>query len=435
MFLGSNRPLPWSMLSLVSGLLLLSWSLQAFTGKLSFSPLFKNLRYPFLIFIAIVVWIFIQNSPLTPLSLHDPVWGNTSFALNNSVAGSIGVNPYDSYTALMKLCTYGAVFFLAFQYSTSTQNARLILKTVLISGLAYSAFGLYIHLTGTNTAPWHGNNHTSEGLRSTYANRNHFATYAGIITLIAFAKFMDITFMVSEKSAHLGEGIVRTLYAILESGWIYIIILITAFSSLLLTFSRGGLFSATFAMAILFLLYLYNSKNRKLSIALSFIAVCICYFGIMSISGATISNRMRSSDLENSRMVVYASTIKGISESPFLGKGYGTYAESFPKYRDRETGMFFTKAHNVYLETAFELGIPATFLLLSAIGALILICLRGVQMRKHNYIFSVIGLASTTLVAIHSLFDFSIQIPANASLYALIMGMSVAQSLKRKRSS
>ncbi|MDH5542618.1 MAG: O-antigen ligase family protein [Nitrospinota bacterium] len=434
LFLGSNRPLPWSMLSFASGLLLLSWSIQVSSGKFSFSPQFEYIRFPFWLFISVGAWIFFQNSPFTPLSWQNSAWQDASFALGNTVTGSISVNPYESYMGLMKLFTYGTIFFLSFQYSTNTKNAKLILKIVLFSGLAYSAFGLYIYLSGTSTVPWHGNDHHSEGLRSTFANRNHFATYSGMIALVALAQFMDITFKVSGQYSYLGEEIVRTLYSILESGWIYIILFIVSFSSLLLTFSRGGLISTTGAIAILFLLYLFSSKNRKLSIALSFITLCICYFGIMSISGETTSNRMRNSDLEDSRMIVYASTIKGISESPFFGKGYGTYAESFPKYRDRETGMFFTKAHNVYLETAFELGIPATALLLSAFGALIFTCLRGIMMREHNFMFPVIGLASTALVAIHSLFDFSIQIPANASLYALIMGMSASQSLKRKRS-
>ncbi|MCP4196499.1 MAG: hypothetical protein GY762_05045, partial [Proteobacteria bacterium] len=43
------------------------------------------------------------------------------------------------------------------------------------------------------------------------------------------------------------------------------------------------------------------------------------------------------------------------------------------------------------------------------------------------------GLAATTLVSSHALFDFSLQIPAVAITYAAIMGLAVAQSFSSAR--
>jgi hypothetical protein len=50
-------------------------------------------------------------------------------------------------------------------------------------------------------------------------------------------------------------------------------------------------------------------------------------------------------------------------------------------------------------------------------------------------VFPCIGVGATTLVAVHSLFDFSLQMPGVAALYWLLMGAAVAQSFGSSHSS
>jgi len=57
-----------------------------------------------------------------------------------------------------------------------------------------------------------------------------------------------------------------------------------------------------------------------------------------------------------------------------------------------------------------------------------MICMRGVWVRRRHWIYPALGVAATALVGIHALVDFSLQIPAVAYLYALMMGGAVAQS-------
>jgi hypothetical protein len=68
-----------------------------------------------------------------------------------------------------------------------------------------------------------------------------------------------------------------------------------------------------------------------------------------------------------------------------------------------------------------------------AILWLALVCLRGVWVRRRNWIYPAIGVAATVLVGAHALVDFSLQIPAVAYTYALIMGVAVAQSLPTRK--
>ena len=86
------------------------------------------------------------------------------------------------------------------------------------------------------------------------------------------------------------------------------------------------------------------------------------------------------------------------------------------------------KAHNTYLEIVLELGLPFAICLFAAVFGLSLLCFRGLRRRRRNRHYPAIGIATTLLVAVHSLIDFSLQIPAVAVSYAFVMGIAVAQS-------
>ena len=113
--------------------------------------------------------------------------------------------------------------------------------------------------------------------------------------------------------------------------------------------------------------------------------------------------------------------------------GYGTFDHSFRLYRDESIDGFYDKAHNTYLENIFELGwLQASALFLSIIW-LALICLRGVWVRQKNWLYPALGFAASVLVGVHAFMDFSLQIPAVAYTYALILGAGVAQSFPTRR--
>jgi O-antigen ligase len=151
-------------------------------------------------------------------------------------------------------------------------------------------------------------------------------------------------------------------------------------------------------------------------------------------SGEQVAERLSGTTFgSDERPVIYDLTLQGISQRPWLGTGYGTFEEAFRLFRDQRVNGLWDKAHNSYLENALELGLPAAVLLTASVGALFLRCLIGVVVRRRDAIYPAIGASATVLVAGHALVDFSLQIPAIAATYALIMGAAVAQSWRRSQ--
>jgi O-antigen ligase len=119
--------------------------------------------------------------------------------------------------------------------------------------------------------------------------------------------------------------------------------------------------------------------------------------------------------------------MSAIDAAPILGTGAGTFEEVFRFYRTTDILDVYMKAHNTYLENILELGFPAALALFSVFAGFVVLTCVGLRRRRRDVVFPCIGLASTVLVAAHSLVDFSLQIPAVTATYCLIMGAACAQ--------
>ena len=97
------------------------------------------------------------------------------------------------------------------------------------------------------------------------------------------------------------------------------------------------------------------------------------------------------------------------------------------------TPFVYDKAHNSYLEFALEAGVPALVLMIGVLGGLTALSAHGIWKHRENRLFPCIGVAAAALVASHAVIDFSLQIPAVAVIFAVLLGIATAQSLRRRR--
>ncbi len=62
-------------------------------------------------FFLVLGWGMLQISSLTPESLHHPLWADTAQTLDMDIKGSISLAKGAGFESIMRLLTYGAVFF------------------------------------------------------------------------------------------------------------------------------------------------------------------------------------------------------------------------------------------------------------------------------------------------------------------------------------
>ena len=140
----------------------------------------KEIRVPAALFVAVVLWILVQNATWTPSFLHHPIWAMTAEALGKPVEGSISVNRDLTTLALVRLITAASVFWIALQLCRNTMRVTYFVTAIAIIVAGYSAYGIIAFSLAPGTIHWMGNTLSRGFVTSTFVNQDHFATYAGI---------------------------------------------------------------------------------------------------------------------------------------------------------------------------------------------------------------------------------------------------------------
>lgn len=432
--LGSNRPLPTALLCLATGLLLMLWAVRAtFGGSIPVSP--RRLWLPLLLYATTCGWIFIQ---WLPLDFGDPIWAVAARATGQDLTARISVNPDETLAGLMRLICYAGIFWLSLQLGYASKRADLALRAVSLIAASYAAYGLVMYLSGNEWILFYKKWAYQTSLSSTFVNRNSYATFAGLGLLVITARLLmgvrqtlSLNWPVKQRIARLIE------HLLIDSRWLTACFLMTLIA-LMLTGSRAGIASTTAALFILGGIFLMGKKLSAKNLA----AICLVTAGISVLAyllgSQTLINRYETHDMEMSgegRMEVMNYALAALKSAPWTGTGYGTFENIIPAYRTSDGSILtkWDKAHNTYLENAVELGLPGVLALNIAIALLAWRCWIGTRERRRGWVWPALGLSATALVGLHSIVDFSLQIPAVTIYYAFILGVAVSQSWSRQR--
>ena len=425
--LGSNREWSWSLCMVVIGVLTLLWALSHLRGEPP-PRIFMHWSIPGLFLLA-CAWAFLQQAGWTPAAWHHPLWSMTAGLPGADLPGRVSLSPEDTMTALMRLLGYGLVFFLALQFGRDRARAQAMFGWLALAGLAYAVFGLFVYWGGYHPDWLFGERLLAHDVRSTFINRNHFATWQGLAMLCAMAWFYHRMAKPEVKPYAVPQDReTRTVEFILKA-WKPMTALLLMVTALVLTHSRGG-FVATLCGTIVLMVLLDRRVSSRSTLSRVTVGTALAVASIaFYLTSELLLDRINRTDITTeARMEVFANVERAIGDNPVLGFGYGTFADSFRLYDQVEDTVQYDRAHNTWLENAFELGVPAALALYLALGGLAVTCWRGVARRYRDWVFPATGAAASVLVGVHATVDFSLQLPAVAILYATIMGVGVAQS-------
>lgn len=423
----------WAPIGLLIGLLLFAWCLVAILSPNAVTVPIGRIWAPVAFFAIAALWAAVQIAPFTPADWHHPMWTEAAALLDVEAISRVSVNPFETGSALLKLLTNAGVFWLALQFGADRNTAKSVFYAVALTGVFYAVYGLFIEFSGQQTVLWVEKQAYRENLTSTFINRNSYATYAGIglvcLTAIILKRFTKL----AERDLTQKQKLRLFVHAITEREWWIILLWVVVGTALFLSDSRAGVASTCLGLLVFiasmgFARDVSRSVRRKLGAAM-----LLAFVALFLVSGSTLSTRigqLTGPDTQLVRQAIYALSADAIDDAPILGSGYGTFPDIFHLYRT-ETSLLWSradKAHNTYLENALELGIPAAAALVLAIAGIAFVCARGIRNRRRDAYFPATGLAVTVLVGVHSIPDFSLQIPAVALTYSLILGVACAQS-------
>jgi O-antigen ligase len=427
---GSNDILAWGVNAVLFPGLAALYEIALLIGRKAHPIGIRNIAAPAILFALVLIWIAVQTLTWSRSPLMNPVWGMASEALGRSLDGSISVNRDLTVLALVRLITAASVFWLALQLCRDGARASLFVTVIAAIGCAYAAYGLIAikagHLPWLDIWPQNGR------VSSTFFNRNHFATYAGV-TLIAVVALAQRLYQRALSGVPRGWRIqLATLIDV--SGGRGAALLTACFLiavALLLTGSRGGIIATGLGLVVLGVLAHGGTRRlgRRSTVATIF-AIIIGAATLYAFGGFFAGSLEERGVSDVGRLGVFRLTLRSILDAPLSGFGYGTFFDVFPMYRDRSISLYGTwpHAHNTYLEVFQGLGLLFGSLLIASVVLLVLGCVRGSIQRQSHVMVPRVAASAACLIGINALVDFSLQIQAVTLTFAALLGAGVAQS-------
>jgi O-antigen ligase len=202
---------------------------------------------------------------------------------------------------------------------------------------------------------------------------------------------------------------------------------------LIFSMSRMGQLSLTASAAFLAMLCLAGAVQRKRKgsgVMLLVLAVILCLGGLWGVWKGLrpVEDRWQAFAVSyDDRSAVWRTTLKLCQDFRLTGAGAGAYGLAYPPYKPAGYGAIAMEhAHNDYLELLSEVGLFGFVPWLCFYLLFFALAIHAWLRRRNPYsrFLGAGGLVAAFALLVHSLADFNLQIPANAMLLFMIMGLT-----------
>ncbi len=353
---------------------------------------------------------------------------------------ALSVYPRQTWLGLLKILAYFSAFILAAHVSDLRKNRSVLIRVLILLGVAQAAYGIVQYLTGWQQIFTYTKKYDLEEATGTFINRNHFAGLLEmVIPFILASVFYAFDKWASRRHAFHGslEGEERTSAA--QEAVFYLFLL--AFIVVALIFSRSRVGILALLLTIVFITVLAHLKLRRkgwLLGVLGFLAVVVGYSLWIGL-GPVLDRFERITDPEyltfEGRISIWSDTLRLIGDFPLLGAGLGNFEVVYRQYQTTLVNKAVEHAHNDYLEFAADTGIVGAALVFIPIFYLIIRMIFAFLDDHRGYRRSVtLGcIGSVLAILLHSVADFNLHIPANTLTFAVILGIGYRAAILDRR--
>jgi O-antigen ligase len=315
-------------------------------------------------------------------------------------------SPHETRLQLLLLLADVVFIFLAAQAFRTLHDWREFFWFAMLFGFFVAGLGILQHLTFNGKLYWFREMRYGGIPFGPYVNRNHFAGFAELAIPIALVPLI------------LGKVRRERRFVI----GLFALILIGA---LLLSASRGGI--ASLGVQLLLLVSIILLRRAGTKHLLTGGVVLVAALSLVSWLGVTqILSRFGSLQTlevhEDKRASMRHGAWHIFLDHPVLGTGLGTLETVYLPYETLYDGKIVNHTHNDYLEALAETGILGGLCCAWFIALLLLAGLRSLQEPSVSFASALrlAGLTGCGGLLVHSLVDFNLHIPTNATFFFLM---------------
>jgi O-antigen ligase len=394
---------------------------------LAFGPLAFGAVEPWSMFIlhvgavgAFILWILsivTAGRPQLELqAIHLPPFIFACVVIGQILLGGSAYR-HETVTQFMNFVAYGLIFLIATDIFRNEREVRVLCLTLAVLGFGLALLGSVQEFTSGGKLYWVRSPRFGGPIFGPYVNRNH---YAGVMELL-----FPFALMGSLKPGLTGSKRVLLAFAAL-----------LMISTVFLCGSRGGFVSVVLQVLFTAVVLLWRSRQVGLVLSVTLVFILSAALGMWLGSDrllgqiGDVPNQIQA-EKTGGRLQLAKDSLQMFAERPLTGWGLGSFPVIYPRFRTFVTDLYVNEAHNDFVQLLVETGIIGFSV---AIGLLVIVFRRGLQQIRRAIfgswrtvavcasIISVVGLS------VHSLFDFNLQIPANALLFYVLCAIAGSSS-------
>lgn len=333
--------------------------------------------------------------------------------------------------------TAGAIaLFFAARAVLARGGLRQIVRGISVLGFLFSFVAIAQAATAGRLIYWRFPTEYEGPLPfGPFVNRNHFATWVIMAAPLCLGYLVARANKAETKSAgsinprarvaRLADG--RTLWLTAASAMMI--------AALLLSLSRSGILSLAGAGAVSMLVLRRRARTGRGWWLVAVLAVTVG-LGISRADMPALADRfIRSGSSVENRLRIWRETAPVVRDFWLTGTGGGTYRTAMLFYQRSDRVVQFNQAHNHYLQATAEGGLVLLAIVAAALGALAGAVRERLASEKSGVYWIRAGAASGLIaVALQSLWETGLVMPANAALAAVLAAIALHERLPAEKS-
>jgi O-antigen ligase len=404
----------------------------------------QKLRAPHLILLgctAVVVtaYAIVLHEQLAehPWFSPHPLWSTASDALSTQLDPSISIARHEPYFALGQPLVCMLALISGCVVCMDRGRARTLLWVLAWSGVAYAVYGVAAHLIDPTKVLWRDKPAYVANVTATFINRNTAAVYFGSCAVVCLMLLCDRVRHDLPREPMAWRKLANELMS--NTPRDLVVLFAMLFGCLLPTFmsgSRAGVILTLMALVGSFVIFFRRDLPRRSDIAAAVLGATALAVVLLQFMGGNVNARFDAQGIgDEGRVAVWRATLRMIADHPWFGTGQGTFIWNFPSYRTDDLSMWgvWDRAHDTLLELAADMGVPLAILVAAGWLVIFGVLIYGIRARRRDLLIPISAFAVAMVAVLHSLIDFSLQIPGYSIPTLALIGAGLAQSFTTER--
>lgn len=333
------------------------------------------------------------------------------------------IRPVDTMYAVIVLATALAVFWMA-RETYRAGGVRTSARAIAFMGFVVSLVALAQSTTARGLMYWRWRP-TYEGPEpfGPFVNRNHFATWAVLAIPLCLGYLAARSF----ARGHTDPRPLRTRIAdVIDARAMWLLASVVALTAALaLTLSRSGIAALGAALGAAW--WLTRRRSGRMGPRVAVAAAIAAAGAVVLWNAPALAGRFARMGIGYAdRLIIWRETLPIVRDFWTTGAGLGTFESAMAFYQQADRSVFFNQAHSEYLQLAAEGGVPLIVAGAGVVAAFVRLAASRLREDLTGMFWVRAGAAAgLTAVALQSVWENGLRIPANALLAAILAAIVV----------